>query len=124
MKLTDKVTVECLYPVSIEVAQRGDFIVSQPGCVSAAIVTPTSGEPITVVSFSPDYNRPHRSTGKESRMMVDPSLHRVVSYLSLFNERQNGHQIIAAGDLTVIYGYEKTSTGAGVNTQYLTAWTQ
>ena len=82
-------------------------MVSQPGCVSAAIVTPTDGDPITVVSFCPEYNRPHRSTGKGSWMMVDPSLHRVISDLSLLIGRQNGHRIIAAGDLTIIYGYGK-----------------
>ena len=107
VKLTDKVTVEWLVPVSIEVAQSGDLMVSQPGCVSAAIVTPTDSDPITVVSFCPEYNLPHRSTGNEHWLLVDPSLHRVISDLSLFIGRQNGHRIIAAGDLTVIYGYGK-----------------
>ena len=40
-------------------------------------------------------------------MMVDPSLHHVVSDTSLLMGRQNGHRIIAAGDLAIIYGYGK-----------------
>ena len=104
-KLTDAIDVEWLRPVPIGDAVGGDFIVSQPGCIAAAIVTPKDCDPITVISFCPEYDKPHRSTGKMSWDLVDPSLHRVISDLSLFIGRQKGHRIIAAGDLTITYCY-------------------
>lgn len=110
VKLTEAVDVdEWLHPVPIGEAKPGDFVSSQRGCISAAIITPRdtrNGEPITVVSFCPDFDSPHRSTKNKSWCkMVDPSLHRVISDLSLLIGRQKGHRIIAAGDLTITYGY-------------------
>ena len=37
--------------------------------------------------------------------ITDASVHRVLSDLSLLVGKQRGHRIIAAGDLTVLYGY-------------------
>ena len=37
--------------------------------------------------------------------IVDASVHRIISDLSLLIGKQEGHRIIAAGDLTVWYGY-------------------
>ena len=90
-------------------AQGGDFVVSHPGTLSAAIVSPIPGgepfEPFTIVSLCAEYDRPHRSTGKMSWKITDASVHRVISDLSLFIGRQKGHRVIAAGDLSIYHGY-------------------
>ncbi len=104
-RLSDKVEVEWLEPVPLREAQPGDLTVSHRGCMSAAIVTPCSGEPFTVVSICVEYEKPHRSTGIKSRNILDASAHRVISDLSLLIGRQRSHRIIAAGDLTIWYGY-------------------
>lgn len=57
-----------------------------------------------VVSFCPEYEKPHRSTGRMSRDIVDASIHRVISDLSLLISRKYRHRTIAAGDLTVGHG--------------------
>lgn len=104
-KLSDRVKVEWLQPVPLAEAQPGDFAVSHTDCISAAIVTPAGGEPLTVVSICAAYEKPHHSTGIKSRNILDASAHRVISDLSLLIGRQRAHRIIAAGDLTIWYGY-------------------
>lgn len=106
VRLSDEVDVDCwLEPVPLAKAQYGEFVVSQPGCIAAAIISPRVGDPITVVSICPEYEKPHRSTGKMSWNIVDASVHRVISDLSLLIGRQYGHRIIVAGDLTVAHGH-------------------
>ena len=105
VKLSDEVSVEWLEAVPLPDAQPGDFVVSQPNCISAAIVTPIAAAPFTVVSISAEYQKPHRSTGKMSWNIVDASVHRVISDLSLLIGKQRGHRILAAGDLSVLLGY-------------------
>ena len=61
--------------------------------------------PVIVSRSARHYEKPHRSTGKMSWNIIDSSVHRVISDLSLLIGRQRGHRIIAAGDLTVWYGY-------------------
>ena len=104
-KLSDRVQVEWLKPVPIAEAQPGDFVASHPDCISAAIVTPLNGEPFTVVSICAAYEKPHHSTEIKSRNILDASAHRVISDVSLLIGRQRSHRIIAAGDLTIWYGY-------------------
>ena len=110
VKLSDRVQsgrikVEWLEPVPIAEAGRGDFVVSQPGSIAAAIVEGPGVAPFVAASICAAYEKPHRSTGKMSWNIVDASVHRVISDLSLLIGRQNGHRIVAAGDLTVWYGY-------------------
>ena len=105
VRLSDRVEVDWLEAVPLPEARYGDFVVSQPGCISAAIVHLPVGEPVVVVSICPEYEKPHRSTGRMSWNIVDASIHRVISDLSLLIGRQYGHRIIVAGDLTVAYGY-------------------
>ena len=104
-RLSDRVRVEWLEPVPLAEASGGDFVVSQPGCIAAAIVDGPGVEPFIAVSICADYEKPHRSTGKMSWNIVDASVHRVISDLSLLIGKQRSHRIIAAGDLTVTYGY-------------------
>ena len=104
-RLSDRFSVDWLKPTPITEAQTGDFVVSQPGCISAAIVSSADIEPVTVTSISAAYEKPHQSTGRMAWDITDASLHRVISDLSLLIGRQRGHRIIVAGDLTVLYGY-------------------
>ena len=105
VRLSDRVSIDWLKPVPIAEAVSGDFVVSQPGCISAAIVNAPGMEPLTVVSICAAYDKPHRSTGRMAWNITDASVHRVISDLSLLVGRQRGHRIVAAGDLTVLYGY-------------------
>lgn len=104
-RLSDRVQVEWLEPVPIAEARRGDFVVSHPGSITAGIITRPSGAPFVAASICAAYEKPHRSTGKMSWKITDSSVHRVISDLSLLIGKQRGHRIVAAGDLTVWYGY-------------------
>ena len=106
--ISKQVKMDWLDPVPLAEARPGDFSVSHPGTLSAAIVSPLNGEsfePFTIVSLCAEYEKPHRSTGKMSWDIIDASVHRVISDLSLLIGRQSGHRIIAAGDLSVYYGW-------------------
>ena len=83
MKLSDRVQVEWLEPVPLAEAEVGDFVVSQPGSIAAAIVTVPEVRPFIVASICAAYEKPHRSTGKMSWNIVDASVHRIISDLSL-----------------------------------------
>ena len=105
VKLSDRVEVEWLEPVPLAEAKTGDFVVSQPGSIAAAIVAEPGVEPFVAASICAAYEKPHRSTGKMSWDIVDASVHRIISDLSLLIGKQDGHRIVAAGDLTVWFGY-------------------
>lgn len=111
VKLSNRVRVQWLAPTPLADAKPGDLAVSHPGSLSAAIVTPGHGEPVTVVSVCAEYEKPHRSTGGMSWNITDASVHRVISDLSLLVGRQRGHRIIVAGDLTVWHGYGDDKSG-------------
>ncbi|MDE2847655.1 MAG: hypothetical protein OXO51_13160 [Gemmatimonadota bacterium] len=100
VKVSDKVKVEFLEDVKS----------SHPGCLSAAVVTPLVGKyqgwPIHVVSFCPQYEAYHPSSGLKGDDLVDPSIHRIISDISLLIGRKNSFRMIAAGDTTVMYGDE------------------
>ena len=105
VKLSDRVKVKWLEPVPIAEASAGDFTISQPGAIAAAIVEEPGVAPVVAASICAAYEKPHRSTGKMSWNIVDASVHRVISDLSLLIGKQNGHRIVAAGDLTVWHGF-------------------
>ncbi len=98
VKVSDRVQVEYL----------DDIQSSHPGCLSAAIVTPHEGIyqgwPIHVVSFCPQYEAHHPLSGVKSNTLVDTSIHRIISDISLLIGRKNSFSMIAAGDTTVMYG--------------------
>ena len=90
---------------SLAEVRSGDFTVSQQGSIAAAIVTGPEVRPFAVASICAAYEKPHRSTGKMSWNIVDASVHRIITGLSLLIGKQEGHRIVAAGDLTVWYGH-------------------
>ena len=100
VKVSDRVKVEFL----------DDIKSSHPGCLSAAVVTPLEGKfrnwPIHVVSFCPQYEAYHPSSGLKGDDLVDPSVHRIISDISLLIGRKDSFRMIAAGDTTVMYGDE------------------
>ncbi len=104
VKLSDSVQVEWLTPVPIADAQAGDFVVSHPGSIAAAIVTAPGVEPFVAASICAAYEKPHRWAGK-SLNIVDASVHRIISDLSLMIGRPRRHRIVAAGDLTIWHGF-------------------
>ena len=98
VRVSDRVKVEYL----------NDIKSSHPGCLSAAVVTPLGGKfrkwPIHVVSFCPQYEAHHPKSGVKSRDLVDTSIHRIISDISLLVGRKDSFRMIAAGDTTVMYG--------------------
>ena len=85
----------------------GELAVSRPGTIAAAKVTPADGEPgepLVVVSKYELWAGSHASTGN-SWIVADDSVHRAVSDLSAFIGSQQGHRILTAGDLNILYGY-------------------
>lgn len=71
--------------------------------MAIADVQMPGNEPITVVSMYAAWERPAAETGS-AWIVADASAHRIISDLSLLVGRQNGHRMIAAGDLNLLYG--------------------
>ncbi len=103
-KLSNRVNVQWIDQKSVDAAQPGELAVSRAGTLTAAILTTSTGEPLTVVSMYAAWENPHVSTGS-SWIYADASVHRLISDLSIFIGQQSGHRIIAAGDLNILYGY-------------------
>ena len=103
-KLSDRVVVEWIPPKATEEADPGEFAVSRPGTVSAAHVSTPGVGSFVAVSMYAIWEKLHSSTGS-SRIVADAAAHRIISDLSMFIGRQNGHRILAAGDLNILLGY-------------------
>ena len=103
-KLTDRVAMEWVEAKSIVDADSGDFAVSRLGTLTAASVKAPGVEPFVAVSMYSMWENPHSSTDS-SWIVSDASAHRLVSDLSAFIGQQDGHRILAAGDLNVLKGY-------------------
>jgi hypothetical protein len=104
VKLSDRINVEWLEPKPLEAASPGELAVSRPGTLTAAVVTPDEGQPFTAVSTYGIWEKPHVTTGS-SWIYADGSVHRVISDLSSLVGQENGHRILAAGDLNILHGY-------------------
>ena len=104
LQLSDRLDIEWLKPNSLIDAKPGEFAVSQPGTLAAALVTPSAGKPFTVVSM---YALWEHLIGKANKgwIYADASAHRLISDLSGLVNRQQGQRIVAAGDLNALYGY-------------------
>lgn len=103
VKLSDRVEVEWLAPVPIHEARAGDLVESQPGSIAAARISAPGVRPFIAASICAAYDKVHRSVGKA--YVVDASLHRVISDLSLLIGHIRYHRIVAGGDLTIWHGY-------------------
>lgn len=103
-RLSDRVDVEWITAKSIEEAFPGEFVVSRPGTVAAARISAPSLDPFVAISMYSLWESPHASTNS-SWIVSDASAHRVVSDLSTFIGTQDGHRILAAGDLNILRGH-------------------
>ena len=109
-KLSDRVSVEWIRAKSLGDADTGELAVSRPGTLTAAVVTPPDIEPFVVVSMYSMWEMPHASV-RSSWIVSDASAHRVVSDLSAFIGRQEGHRVLAAGDLNILHGHGEGGNG-------------
>jgi hypothetical protein len=102
--LSDRVEVEHLDAASLPDAPYGGLPVSRPGSLAVALVTPRGGEPFYAASLYGVWEKAHDRTGS-GWIFADASVHRLISDLSALIGQQQGHRIIAAGDLNIYHGY-------------------
>jgi len=105
VRLSERVSVQHLEARPLAEAHRGDLAISRPGTLSAAIVTPRTGDSLIVASMYAPWEEPHRAAASSGWIYADASAHRVISDLSVLIGRQEGHRILAAGDLNILKGY-------------------
>jgi hypothetical protein len=103
-KLSNRAEVRWLEAKPLADARAGEFGVSRPGTLAAAIITPSVGEPFIAVSVYAMWEGPHAVTTRRF-IYADASVHRLISDLSVFVREQPDHNILVAGDLNVLYGY-------------------
>lgn len=105
VKLSNRIEVDWIESKSINAAESGDLVVFSPGTLAAAFVTPPTGGPLVVVSMYAQWVRTHVRAGYRPFIFSDGSAHRIVSDLSAFIADEDGHRIVAAGDLNILRGY-------------------
>lgn len=104
VKLSNRITVDWIQAKSLDKSEYRDLVVSWPGTLAAALVTPPSGSSLIVVSMYAQWVSTH--TRAEANLIAsDGSAHRVVSDLSAFIAKEDSHRILAAGDLNILRGY-------------------
>ena len=104
VKLSDRVHVEWIEAKPIEQGGSGEFVVSRPGALAAAKVTPPGGAPFIVISMYAVWESMHDSTGSRW-IYADGSAHRMISDLAGFIGHATRHRILAAGDLNILRGH-------------------
>ena len=105
VKLSDRIKVDWIEAKSIDAAESGDLVISSPGTFAAASIILPSGSPLIVVSMYAQWVSTHVRAGYRPFIFSDGSAHHVVSDLSAFIAREDGHLIVAAGDLNILRGY-------------------
>ncbi len=104
VKLSNRIEVDWIEAKSIDAAESKGLVASWPGTLSAAVVTPPSGEALIAVSMYAPWVNTHVQA-KRKICFSDGSAHRIVSDLSTFIAAKHGHRILAAGDLNILRGY-------------------
>ena len=103
-KLSDRIEVEWIEAKSPGTADSRDLVVSWPGTLTAARVKPASGAPVLAVSMYAQWLGTH-SLAANNFIFADSSVHHVISDLSVFVTKADGHRVLAAGDLNILRGY-------------------
>lgn len=103
-KLSNRIEIDWIKARSLETAKTRELVMSWPGTVTAASVNPPSGTPVIVVSMYAQWVRTHTRAGRNF-IFSDGSAHHVVSDLSMFIAKDNGHRVLAAGDMNILRGY-------------------
>jgi hypothetical protein len=105
VQLNRRVHIDRIATTSLGSAGKEDLAVSRLGTLAAARVKdPDAGQEYIFVSMYAFWEGPHTSTAS-SWIFADASVHRVLSDLSALIGREQGHRILAAGDLNILHGY-------------------
>ena len=103
-KLSDHINVEWIEAKPLAAAKSRDLVVSWPGTLAAALVTPPSGDPMIAVSMYAQWVRTS-IRASANYIVSDGSAHRVVSDVSTLVAKETGHRILAAGDMNILRGH-------------------
>ena len=104
VKLSDRIQVDWIEAKSIETAKTRELVASWPGTLTAACVTVPSGASAIAVSMYAQWVRTHTRAGR-NLIFSDGSAHRIVSDLSTLIAKEDGHRVLAAGDMNILRGY-------------------
>ena len=110
VKLSDRFEIDWIEARSIDTAESRDLVASWPGTIAAAFVTPPSGDPLVAVSMYAQWVRTHTRAGSNF-LFSDGSVHHVVSDLSTFIAKEDGHRVLAAGDMNILRDYGEYGSG-------------
>ena len=98
---------------SFSTTEERRFHASRLGTIALAEVDPQPGlffDGFLVVSMYAVWENYHQSTDAGCRIFADASAHRLISDLSVFRYPDQGHRVIAAGDLNVLHGYGESGS--------------
>ena len=104
VKLSNRIALERIAAKSLSAATSRELVASWPGTLAAALVTPPSGPPLIAVSMYAQWVRTH-DRARRNLLASDGSAHHVVSDLSAFIAKKDGHRVLAAGDMNILRGY-------------------
>ena len=104
VKLSNRIALERIAAKSLSAATSRESVASWPGTLAAALVTPPSGPPLIAVSMYAQWVRTH-DRARRNLLASDGSAHHVVSDLSAFIAKKDGHRVLAAGDMNILRGY-------------------
>ena len=104
VKLSDRISVEWIEAKPLQMAESRELVVSWPGTLAAAVVTSPSGKPVIAVSMYAQWVTTHAKAAKKF-LFSDGSAHHVVSDLSTFIAKRDGHRVLAAADLNILRGH-------------------
>ena len=104
VKMSNRIEVDWIEAQPLDAAKSRELVASWPGTLAAALVTPSSGEPVIAVSMYAPWVRTH-ARAASNFVFSDGSAHHVVSDLSTFIANRGGHHVLAAGDMNILRGY-------------------
>ncbi len=108
--LTDAVSLNWVKLRPLCEATEWELGVSRPGTLAAANVAGPGEERVIAVSMYGLWESPHEATDSDW-IYADASVHRLISDLAALIRTQDGHTIVAAGDLNVLHGYGERGSG-------------
>ncbi len=107
----DRVQTDWIDLAPLAEATDGQLGVSLPGTLAAARIRCHDLErPLTLVSMYSVWDRPLDSVAS-SWIYADAQAHRLISDISKLVGAQHEHDVIAAGDLNILYGYGENGSG-------------
>ena len=104
VNLSNRIEIDWIEAKSLETAKTRELVATWPGTLAAALVTPPSGEPLITVSIYAQWVRTHVQA-RSNFLFSDGSGSHVVSDLSTFIAKADGHRVLAAGDMNILRDY-------------------